>query len=71
MKTLEERLIDLESRLTFQEDLIDTLNTTVFRQQQQIDELELLCTRLAQRLREVADQAALRPAIVDERPPHY
>jgi SlyX protein len=48
MKTLEERLIDLESRLTFQEDLIDTLNTTVFRQQQQIDELELLCTRLAQ-----------------------
>jgi SlyX protein len=50
MKTLEERLIDLESRLTFQEDLIDTLNTTVFRQQQQIDELELLCTRLAQLL---------------------
>ena len=39
--TNEERLIDLEIRITRQDDLVDTLNTQVYRQQLKIDELEL------------------------------
>ncbi|MDQ9169515.1 SlyX family protein [Oxalobacteraceae bacterium R-40] len=66
----EERIMDIEVRLARQEDLIDTLNQTVFRQQKKIDELEALCTALARRIKEVADNLS-EEAPLDERPPHY
>jgi SlyX protein len=66
----EERMMDIEVRLTRQEDLIDTLNQTVFRQQKKIDELENLCTALARRIKDVADNLS-DEAPLDERPPHY
>ena len=71
MMTTEERLIDLEIRLSRQDDLVDTLNTTVYRQQKKIDELEALCTAMAGRIRELAVNASQRNAVIDERPPHY
>ncbi len=49
--SVEERLIDLEIRLSRQDDLVDTLNTQVYQQQKKIDELEKLCRALAGRLR--------------------
>ncbi len=67
----EERLIDLEVRIARQDDLVDTLNTQVYRQQKKIDDLEALCLALAGRLRELAVTAAQRTAVMDERPPHY
>lgn len=67
--TLEERMMDIEVRIARQEDLIDTLNQTVYRQQTKIDELETLCSALAGRLKEVAN--TMEEAPLDERPPHY
>ena len=37
---MESRLIELETKLAFAEDMLDTLNTTVFRQRERIDLLE-------------------------------
>ena len=68
--TLEERMMDMEVRMTRQEDLIDTLNQTVYRQQKKIDELETLCSGLAGRLKEVA-ASMTEESPLDERPPHY
>lgn len=68
--TLEERMMDIEVRIARQEDLIDTLNQTVYRQQTKIDELETLCSALAGRLKEVADTMS-QEVPLDERPPHY
>lgn len=68
---VEERLVDLEIRLSRQDDLVETLNTQVYHQQKKIDELEKLCHALAARLREVAVTASQRQMPVDERPPHY
>lgn len=66
----EERMIDLEIRLARQDDLLDVLNSTVYRQQEQIAQLEALCTELARRVKEVASGNNERgPA--NERPPHY
>lgn len=66
----EDRMIALESKLTSQEDLVDVLNQTVYRQQKKIDELEQLCIALAKRLSNVQSQdAGDMPA--NERPPHY
>ncbi|MBC3869309.1 MULTISPECIES: SlyX family protein [Undibacterium] len=67
----EERLIDLELRLSRQDDLVDTLNTQVYRQQKKIDELEALCVALAGRLKELAVMAAQKNTVIDEKPPHY
>ena len=69
--TNEERLIDMEIRIARQDDLVDTLNTMVYRQQEKISELEALCLALAGRMRELAISANQRTAAVDERPPHY
>ncbi len=67
----EERLVDLEIRLSRQDDLVETLNTQVYRQQKKIDELEVLLTAMAGRIRELAITASQRNTVVDERPPHY
>ena len=48
----EQRLTDLEIKASYTEDLVDTLNAIVARQQQQIDQLarELVLPRQAERL---------------------
>ncbi|HCY62829.1 MAG TPA: SlyX protein [Oxalobacteraceae bacterium] len=67
---IENRLVDIEIKLARQEDLVDTLNQTIYRQQKKIDELEALCSALARRLKELQQGASERgPA--HEIPPHY
>lgn len=48
---MEERLIELETRLAFQDKTMEELNEVVTRQQQQLDQLEEQLSRLANRLR--------------------
>jgi SlyX protein len=65
----EDRLIEIEIKLTRQEDLLDTLNRTVYEQQKKIDELEALCAALAHRMKDLTESD--RQAPLNERPPHY
>lgn len=68
--SLEERLVDIEIKLTRQEDMVDALSLTIYQQQKKIDELEGLVRGLAQRLIEVRNNmSANGPA--NEKPPHY
>lgn len=68
--TTEDRLVDIEIKIARQEDLVDTLNKTVYAQQKKIDELETLCAALARHIREIRDAAGTGgPA--NEKPPHY
>ena len=66
----DERLVDIEIKLARQEDLLDTLNSTVYRQQRRIDELEALCSLLAKRIAE-AGQGGGDGLNANEPPPHY
>ncbi len=66
---MESRLTELESKMSLAEDLLDALNRTVFRQQQQIDRLQQDVRVLGQQLQ---DSAASGPAGPDNGvPPHY
>lgn len=66
---IEQRLIDLEIKASFQEDLLDQLNQVVVRQQQQID---ALLGELGQLRRTLMDAAAGAPAqSLQDLPPHY
>jgi SlyX protein len=66
----EDRIVDIEIKLTRQEDLVDTLNKTVYEQQKKIDELESLCVALVGRLKDVVN-GANEQSPANERPPHY
>ena len=68
--TIEDRIVDIEIKLARQDDLVDTLNKTVYRQQQKLDELEALCLALARRIKELRE-AAPEGGPANEKPPHY
>ena len=67
-KTLNDRIDTLETRLTFQDDVIETLNKTVTEQWAKIDALTRQLLILNERLQEAETQLP-RPA--NEPPPHY
>ncbi|BBA32584.1 protein SlyX homolog [Methylocaldum marinum] len=67
---IEKRLVDLETKLAYQEDTIQALNNIVFEQQKQIDQLEAACRLLIDRVGQLAAAADLQKTI-DEKPPHY
>ena len=66
---VEQRLIDLEMKTTFTEDLVDHLNQRIVQQQEQIDLLMREIARLQQQA-PANDPAEIRSAR-DELPPHY
>lgn len=66
---LEQRLVDLEVKLSFTDDLLEHLNATVARQQEQID---LLLRELLQLRRQSdAEGSPSFRSLRDEIPPHY
>ena len=66
----EERLINIESKITYLEDTVQELNTAVYRQQNQIDRLRSLCESLVAHIRTLST-ATGDDAPDGERPPHY
>jgi SlyX protein len=66
----EERLIDLEIKLAYQEDLLQELNSIVASQQQQISRLEETCKLLYERLKGLSSVNELNQSD-NEPPPHY
>ncbi len=67
---MEERIISLETRFAFQEELINELNRVVFRQQEQLDKqdqqlADLKGKMIAVQASQVGDSSEEAP------PPHY
>jgi SlyX protein len=67
-KALGDRIDVLETRLTFQDETIETLNRTITAQWQKIDALTNQIASLSERLREAEANA---PDAANEPPPHY
>jgi SlyX protein len=70
----EDRLIDIETKIAFQEDLVQELNKVVCLQQKKIDQLEAICKSLIEHIRSLSEAVAEGKGegnILDERPPHY
>ncbi|MFS4457660.1 SlyX family protein [Bdellovibrio sp. HCB2-146] len=67
---LEKRFVDVETKVTHQEFLVEQLNEIVYQQQIKIDQLEAALTKLAKRMAQMAaGEAEIGPA--NEKPPHY
>lgn len=70
VENLVKRVDELESHLAFQDELIESLNSTVARQDRELLELKHQLGRLSERLKEIGD-ASGGGAPQDETPPHY
>lgn len=66
---LEKRIVELELKAAYADDLLDRLNQTVFRQQQQIEVLVRELVGLRQQQAPEGVSGATNPQ--EERPPHY
>lgn len=67
---IEERLVNIETKIAFQEDLIEELNKVVYQQQQKLSQLEAVCVSLTRHIQSLAESGNAGKA-VNERPPHY
>ena len=66
---LEQRIIDLETKVVFQDQVIEDLNAVVIRQQKQIDQIEKTFAVFKSQVHAVqSGDNEIRP---NEKPPHY
>lgn len=66
----EDRLIQIETKIAFQEEAMSKLSDVLRAQQQQIDQLEATCKLLVGRLSNL-EHASPAADPLDEKPPHY
>ena len=67
----EERLVEIETKIAFQEETIKDLNDVLYEQQQEIERLGSLCDALVKRVKEFSEFAPGVGAPANEKPPHY
>ncbi|HEY8270033.1 MAG TPA: SlyX family protein [Pseudobdellovibrionaceae bacterium] len=66
----EERFIEIETKITHQEFLIEQLNKVIYEQQGKINQLETILTALVKRTQEIMNpEPEIGPA--NDKPPHY
>lgn len=72
MSDLEEQLIDVQTRVAYQEDTLAQLNEVITRQDADIIQLKQQLRLMALRLDELSNNPAQGDGeMLDERPPHY
>ena len=69
VQALQERMMELEIKSSYAEDLLEQLNMTIYRQQQQID---MLINEVRELKRQAPEGGQGAPRnLRDEFPPHY
>jgi SlyX protein len=67
---METRITELEIKLSFAENTIESLNQTIYEHQQQLDRLQLEMRALREELANSQSSSPQR-SLQDEVPPHY
>lgn len=66
----DDRLLNIETAVAYQDDLLLALNRTVANQALRIDALEKQLRLASEQLQQIAELLVARE-IIDEKPPHY
>lgn len=64
------RIDELEAKIAYQEHTIQELNDVIYRQQLQIDKVEIMCKHLMDRIQTMSESSGGEQS-GNERPPHY
>ncbi len=71
MQDIQDLIIDIQTKMAFQEETIDQLNDVIIQQQKAIDKLQRQLLQLDKKVREESQQWQHDGAAQDEKPPHY
>ena len=66
----ENKLVDIETQLAYQDDIIQSLSDTIYQQQKDIDLLKKQVQILVKRLQDAMDNRT-ESGLSNEKPPHY
>lgn len=67
---MESRIVELETRIAYQEDMIQSLNDVVAKQESKIDSLQLAIEQLRQQMLQMGSGPVADPS-QETPPPHY
>lgn len=67
----EAHLEKMELKITYLEDSVQELSTTIYQQQKKIEQLQSLCEILVAHVAELAESVSENASARDLRPPHY
>jgi len=68
---VEERLINIETKIAFQDQTIQDLNDVLYQQQQEIERIASVCDLLVKQIKELSELSQRKCTPEDEKPPHY
>ncbi|MCH2323733.1 MAG: SlyX family protein [Pseudomonadota bacterium] len=68
---MEEKLIELETKYSFQEDLLQNLNEAIVKQQRELERLGDEIKHLQNQLLDLAENSLGNTGAEIEKPPHY
>ena len=66
----DDRLIDIETKLSYQESLLDQLNSIIIKQQAELDVLKRSLKNLQERI-SLLNETSSENNNINELPPHY
>ena len=66
----DDHLIDIETKLSYQENLLDQLNSIIIKQQEELDVLKRALLTIQERVNSLNESSA-ENGDLGERPPHY
>ncbi len=68
---MDERFLDIETKLAYLEDMVDSLNKVIVDQRDELDRLRDSCRIMLERMQEYMDEGKDAAATPAEKPPHY
>jgi len=71
MNNIDNKIIDIETKMAFQEETIEQLNDVIINQQKAIDKLQRQLVQLNSKIEEESQHWQTDQNPVDETPPHY
>jgi len=67
----EKKIVELEEKITFIQNMLDDLNMVVFRQGKLINKLNLETKELKTKLQDLNSPHSDQMVVNDDKPPHY
>ncbi len=69
---MDERFLDIETKLAYLEDMVDSLNQVIVEQRAELDQLRDICRAMIERIQVAEDERAGQGGKAPlEKPPHY
>ena len=69
--SLDLKIIDLETKLAFQDKAIEELSTALFKLDKKYAALELICHSMQKKIQNLTQLSGLDVSDHDDKPPHY